>query len=179
MTQPRGRLPIGTATPPVAPFGVARADRYQPHRAARDRGDDVSSAPASGRFGRRRRSTLQRLERPRRVHRLLAVATDYVVEKLVDAVRSLALSAAPVQQRLGNAWIGALVHLRPDDFDDPRERALFTSIRDAVTAWGDIETATDSMSDGQALAAAGDLVELLGTICLTLAVEREHPAKTE
>jgi hypothetical protein len=107
------------------------------------------------------------------------VATDYVVEKLVDAVRSLAVGAAPIQQRLGNAWIGALVHLRPDDFDDPRERALFTSIRDAVTAWGDIETATESMSDGQALAAAGDLVELLGTVCLTLAVEREHPAKRE
>jgi hypothetical protein len=35
------------------------------------------------------------------------------------------------------------------------------------------------MSDGQALAAAGDLVELLGTTCLTLAVKREPPAKTE
>jgi hypothetical protein len=101
------------------------------------------------------------------------VATGYVVEKLVVAVRALAVSAGPIQQRLGNAWIGALVHLRPDDFDDPKERALFTSIKDAVTARG------DSMSDGQALAAAGDLVELLGTICLTLAVEREPPAKTE
>jgi hypothetical protein len=114
-----------------------------------------------------------------RVHRLLAVATGYVVEKLVVAVRSLAVSAGPIQQRLANAWIGALVHLRPDDFDDPKERALFTSIRDAVTARGDIEATADSMSDGQALAAAGDLVELLGTICLTLAVEREPPAKTE
>ena len=107
------------------------------------------------------------------------MATGYVVEKLVVAVRSLAVSAGPIQQRLGNAWIGALVHLRPDDFDDPRERALFTSIRDAVTAGGDIEATTDSMSDGQALAAAGDLVELLGTICLALAVEREPRAKTE
>jgi hypothetical protein len=107
------------------------------------------------------------------------VATGYVVEKLVVAVRSLAVSAGPIQQRLGNAWIGALVHLRPDDFDDPRERALFTSIRDAVTARGDIEATTDSMSDGQALAAAADLVELLGTICLALAVEREPPAKTD
>jgi hypothetical protein len=64
------------------------------------------------------------------------VATGYVVEKLVVAVRSLAVSAGPIQQRLGNAWIGALVHLRPDDFDDPRERALFTSIQNAVTAGG-------------------------------------------
>ena len=62
---------------------------------------------------------------------------------------------------------------------DPKERALFTSIKDAVTARGDIEATTDSMSDGQALAAAGDLVELLATICLTLAVEREPPAQTE
>ena len=107
------------------------------------------------------------------------MATGYVVEKLVVAVRSLAVSAGPIQQRLGNGWIGALVHLRPDDFDDPKERALFTSIRDAVTARGDIEATTDSMSDGQALAAAGDLVELLATICLTLAVEREPRAKTE
>jgi hypothetical protein len=64
------------------------------------------------------------------------VATGYVVEKLVVAVRSLAVSAGPIQQRLGNAWIGALVHLRPDDFDNPRERALFTSIQNAVTAGG-------------------------------------------
>lgn len=114
-----------------------------------------------------------------RLTRLRAVATDYVVEKLVLAVESLAVSAAPIQQRLGNAWIGALVHLRPDDFVDPRERALFTSIRDAVTAQGGIVATTDSMSDGQALAAAGELVELLGTISLTLAVEREPPAETE
>jgi len=107
------------------------------------------------------------------------VATDYVVEKLVVAVESLAVSAASIQQRLGNAWMGALVHLRPDDFDDPRARALFTSIRDAVTAKGGVEATTDSMSDGQALATAGELVELLGTISLTLAAEREPPADTE
>jgi hypothetical protein len=107
------------------------------------------------------------------------VATDYVVEKLVVAVGALAVSAAPIQQRLGNAWLGALVHLRPDDFDDPRERTLFTSIRDAVTAGGGVEATTESMSDGRALAAAGDLVELLGTICLTLAVERQPRAETE
>jgi hypothetical protein len=114
-----------------------------------------------------------------RLTRLPAVATDYVVEKLVVAVESLAVSAAPIQQRLGNAWIGALVHLRPDDFDDPRERALFTNIRDAVTARGGVVATTDSMSDGQALSAAGELVELLGTISLTLAVEREPSAGAE
>jgi hypothetical protein len=107
------------------------------------------------------------------------VASDYVIEKLVVAVEALAVSPAPIQQRLGNAWIGALVHLRPDDFDDPRERALFTSIRDAVTARGGVEATTEAMSDGKALAAAGDLVDLLGTICLTLAVEREPRAGTE
>jgi hypothetical protein len=111
--------------------------------------------------------------------RSTAVATDYVVEKLVVAVESLAVSAAPIQQRLGNAWMGALVHLRPDDFDDPRARALFTSIRDAVTAKGGVEATTDSMSDGEALATAGELVELLGTISLTLAAEREPRADTE
>jgi hypothetical protein len=73
----------------------------------------------------------------------------------------------------------ALVHLRSDDFDDPRERALFTSIRDAVTAKGGVVATTDSMSDGQALASAGELVELLGTISVTLAVERKPPAQTE
>jgi hypothetical protein len=59
------------------------------------------------------------------------------------------------------------------------EGALFTSIRDAVTAKGGVEATTDSMSDGQALATAGELVELLGTISLTLAAEREPPADTE
>jgi hypothetical protein len=111
--------------------------------------------------------------------RLPAVATDYVVEKLVVAVEALAVSAAPIQQRVRDAWRGALVHLRPDDFDDPRERALFTNIRDAVTARGGVVATTDSMSDGQALSAAGELVELLGTISLTLAVEREPSAGAE
>jgi hypothetical protein len=82
--------------------------------------------------------------------RLPAVASDYVVEKLVVAVESLAVSTAPIQQRLRNAWMDALVHLRPDDFDDPRERALFSSITDAVTAKGGALATTDSMSDGQA-----------------------------
>jgi hypothetical protein len=36
--------------------------------------------------------------------RSTAVATDYVVEKLIVAVESLAVSTAPIQQRLGNAW---------------------------------------------------------------------------
>jgi hypothetical protein len=58
--------------------------------------------------------TLQRLTR------LPAVANSYVVEKLVVAVESVAVSAAPIQQRVRNAWMGALVHLRPDDFEDPR-----------------------------------------------------------
>jgi hypothetical protein len=105
------------------------------------------------------------------------VATDYVVEKLVVAVESLAVSAAPIQQRLGNAWLGALVHLRPDDFEDPTERALFKSISDAVTAEGGVVATTDSMSDGQALATAADLVKLLGTISLTMAIERASPAQ--
>ena len=107
------------------------------------------------------------------------MANSYVVEKLVVAVESLAVSAAPIQQRVRNAWMSALVHLRPDDFDDPRERALFTSISDAVTAGGGVEATTDSMSDGQALATAGDLVQLLGTISLGLVVEGEPPAQRD
>jgi len=107
------------------------------------------------------------------------VATGYVLEKLVVAVESLAVSAAPIQQRVRNAWMDALVHLRPDDFEDPSERALFTSISDAVTAGGGVVATTDSMSDGEALATAGDLVKLLGTISLTLAVEREPPAQRD
>jgi len=107
------------------------------------------------------------------------VATDYVIEKLVDAIELLAVSAAPIQQRLGNAWTGALVHLRSDDFHDPRARALFMRISDAVNAEGGVGATTDSMSDGQALATAADLVQLLRTISLTLAVERDRPAQAE
>jgi hypothetical protein len=107
------------------------------------------------------------------------VATSYVLEKLVVAVESLAVSAAPIQQRVGNAWMDALVHLRPDDFEDPSERALFTSISDAVTAGGGVVATTDSMSDGEALSTAGDLVKLLGMIALALAVEREPPAQPD
>ena len=107
------------------------------------------------------------------------MATDYVVEKLVAAVEALAVSSAQIQERVRNAWTGALVYLRPDDFEDPTERALFKRISDAVTAEGGVVATTDSMSDGQALATAGDLVELLGKISLTMAVERESPAQTD
>jgi hypothetical protein len=111
--------------------------------------------------------------------RLSAVASDYVVEKLVVAVESLTVSTAPIQQRLGKAWMDALVHLRRDDFDDPREGALFSSISDAVTAKGGVLATTDSMSDGQALAPASELVELLRVISLKLAVERQPSARTD
>jgi hypothetical protein len=104
------------------------------------------------------------------------VVSDYVIEKLLLAVESLAVSASPINQRVANAWVGALISLRPDDFGDPRERALFTSIRDAVRAGGDVEATTNAMTDGQALAAARATVELLSTIFLTLAVGREPPA---
>ena len=114
-----------------------------------------------------------------RLTRLPAVATSYVVEKLVVAVESLSVSAAPIQQRVRTAWMDALVHLRPDDFEDPSERALFTSISDAVTAGGGVGATTDSMSDGQALTTAGDVVKLLGMISLALAVEREPPAQRD
>jgi hypothetical protein len=107
------------------------------------------------------------------------LATDYVVEKLVAAVEALAVSSAPIQERVRNAWMGALVHLRPDDFDDPTERALFKRISDAVTSGGGVVATVGSMSDGQALATAGDLVELLGKISLTMAVERESPAQAD
>jgi hypothetical protein len=55
------------------------------------------------------------------------VATDYVVEKLVVAVEALAVSAAPIQQRVRNAWRDALVHLRPDDFEDPNSKSFWQS----------------------------------------------------
>lgn len=107
------------------------------------------------------------------------MATDYVVEKLVAAVEALAVSSAPIQERVRNAWMVALVHLRPDDFEDPTERALFKRISDAVTAEGGVAASMDSMSDGQALATGRDLVELLGKISLTMAVDRESPAETD
>ena len=48
-----------------------------------------------------------------------------------------------------------------------------------MTAKGGVVATTDSMTDGEALGTAGELVELLGTITLTLAVEREPPAHAE
>ena len=61
-----------------------------------------------------------------------------------------------------------------------RLRGRARSLRASETpAKGGVEATTDSMSDGQALATAGELVELLGTISLTLAAEREPPADTE
>jgi hypothetical protein len=48
-----------------------------------------------------------------------------------------------------------------------------------VTAKGGVLATTDSMSDGQALATASELVELLRTISLKLAVERQPPAQAD
>lgn len=92
----------------------------------------------------------------------------YVREKLDAAIYSLASSAAPLDVRLHNAFVGALVRLKPEDFADDKSRAAFPAIMDvarsraAVADEGTIQATLTSMSDEQLEALATQIVELDG-----------------
>jgi hypothetical protein len=94
------------------------------------------------------------------------VTTDYVWEKLSNAVEALAASAEPIQVRVFHAAM-AMVTLSADDFTAPDERARFTAIHERLTALteladdrGSFEVTAESLSDEQAVRIAHDIAEL-------------------
>jgi hypothetical protein len=92
-------------------------------------------------------------------------AERYIREKLAEAVNALAVSAAPIQVRVGYA-ARALTVLQPEDFVDAESRLAFTAVRDmatsreAVADEGTIAATTSAMSDEQAEALARQIMEL-------------------
>lgn len=74
----------------------------------------------------------------------------YASEKLFQAVNSLATSTGSIQERLGYAFTN-LHTLKPEDFDDPRQREQFRSL------WAHVENAAARGDEGAMLAAARDM----------------------
>lgn len=75
------------------------------------------------------------------------------------AIECLAVSAAPLQTRLGFAGLDIIV-LDSRDFRDGEERDLFTGIKNTLTTAGDVATTASGLTDAQAEAVAGDILGL-------------------
>jgi len=94
----------------------------------------------------------------------------YLREKLNAAVSALATSAAPIQERLLSAWIGALGRLEPQSFGDDDERNLFeriyvaTSKISASADVGQVPASTEAMSDQIAEGVASEIVALRAAV---------------
>lgn len=98
------------------------------------------------------------------------MAGRYAREKLFVAMDCLAVSTEPLQQRLANAGLTALVRLTPDTFDDPDERAMFERIMRALSVErpagtkGVIGRSAEALTDEGALAVARDIADLHGRV---------------
>jgi hypothetical protein len=80
-------------------------------------------------------------------------------ERMHKAIECLAISAAPLQTRLGFAALDIIV-LDSRDFREGDERDLYTGVKDGLTTAGDVATTTSGLSDAQAEAVAGDILGL-------------------
>ncbi len=95
------------------------------------------------------------------------MSEDYVREKLYVAMDALAVSTSPLQERLANAGMSALIRLEADDFVRPEDRELFARIMSALTSSdggseGRIVASTQAMDDDAAIAVARDIADLHG-----------------
>jgi hypothetical protein len=93
------------------------------------------------------------------------MSDDYVREKLCAAHDCMATSAAPIQRRLENAWISALMRLEPSDFRDDEARTLFERVAAAMAtvsggAEGSVRASTVRMSDAEGEAVARLIFDL-------------------
>lgn len=94
----------------------------------------------------------------------------HVREVLDEAVRCLAVSAAPLQQRLELSGTVILYCLSRDDFSFNEDRELFDQIGNALTASAQRDTdepiglAVQAMSDIRREQVAGSIVDLRDTL---------------
>lgn len=80
-------------------------------------------------------------------------------ERMHQALECLAVSTAPLQDRLGHAGV-AIVPLDASDFREGGERDLFRRIIAKLTASGDVTTTSQGLDDTEARALAQDLMSL-------------------
>jgi hypothetical protein len=89
-------------------------------------------------------------------------------ETLDEAVRNLAVSPGPIQERLGTSGMIILAGLSPTDFASSEDRELFNQIQEALadtSSPGDVDgrAVTDQMSEATAEEIASDILDLRDT----------------
>ncbi len=80
-------------------------------------------------------------------------------ERMHQALGCLAVSTAPLQDRLGHAGI-TIAPLDASDFREGDERDLFCRIIAALTTAGDVATTSRGLKDTEGLAVAQDFMSL-------------------
>jgi hypothetical protein len=94
------------------------------------------------------------------------VGVAYAIEKLDVAVDALAASASSIQDRLFNAYISALIRIKPEE-DLPEElRPRFIAMSDRLTSAeprageGSLRATLDVLADDEAVGIAQEVVNL-------------------
>ena len=90
----------------------------------------------------------------------------YAIEKFDVAVDALAASASSIHDRLFNAYISALMRIRPDDDLPVDLRRRFTAVTDRLTSVeprrgeGTLRATLDVLDEAAAVAIAQEIVNL-------------------
>lgn len=93
----------------------------------------------------------------------------YPHEKFSNAVRSMAVSPKSIQERVGEAYVFNLIHLKPEDLPD-EIRYRFTEMTNKLTARtsigdeGTVAATTRQMSTDEAIAIAQELLYMADAI---------------
>jgi hypothetical protein len=93
-------------------------------------------------------------------------AERYAYEKFMVAVDGMATSTKDLQSRLGDAFVGSLIRLQPEDFGDHEDKEAFESIVRELTkikaegSEGNVAATVRRMSDEEAVAVARKIVNL-------------------
>lgn len=95
----------------------------------------------------------------------MPMSYNYNMEKLSNAVRSLATGKGSIQDRLINAYIYHLIHVNPD-FLSEDNKVLYLSLQDKVTRKeakgneGSVKATVELMSDDEAQEIASQILDL-------------------
>lgn len=110
------------------------------------------------------------------------MAFDYVWEKFHVAVGTLAAGTGSIQERLADAFVGALIRLDEKDFPTPKSRQRFTELMKVATSAkpqggeGSVVASFRAMSDEQCSDIADEIVQFYDEIAQEQGFRTGEPA---
>ncbi len=84
----------------------------------------------------------------------------YTLEKMAAGLDLLTTGLGPLRERLEGLYPTTIMRLKPEDFQDPEERALFERCRAALIGLGPVAQTTAAMDDVTARQTAEAFLEL-------------------